>query len=480
MAKKPAKKLTLGDRIAADPKLKARYLNDPGLRSKLDPKFLTPAQRKVRQTNAYNAIPITEGSSVTNQQLAAEAASATRVRYGPQEQALQTQQQRATSLGNDQNSWYDAYRAELATHAANTQAIGAAAVAQDQQLAQGARGLDQTQATAQQQQMQADAATRGGTVDPSLAKTASDASAVRQQMLAGFGSQQAATGAAHSQYADTLAHVVAPTQQLQARAQSANKVQDIVNQITALQGDKGAYDQSYRTGRVTDEQKTVLSKQALGLDVQKAQTTAALGAARIKETHRATTVRRQTADANRTAQQNSPSAQKTQADLDFFKKHGYYPPTGSPKGAKTDAAHTRKTAANDKTRSTITTAKADAAYLKTQKIPVRGPDGKPQVSSDGKTPTGATRTLTEPEIRAALRKKYKDADIANAAMDLALLGHISPENQRRLRARGIGVPRDWLPKTVRKTGTVGALTPLSTALGGGSTVTKKPPVKLGP
>jgi hypothetical protein len=479
MAKKQTKQ-TLAQRIAADPALKARYLSNPGLRSKLPDSMLTPAQRKVRQTNAYNATPITEGSTVTNAQLAQEAANATRVRYGPQEQALGAQQQRATSLGNDQNSWYDAYRAELATHAANTQQIGAQAVTQDAQLAQGARGLDQSQATAQQQQMAADAATRGATVDPSLARTASDASAVRQQMLAGFGSQQAATGAAHSQYADTLAHVVAPTQQLQARAQAANKVQDIVNQITALQGDKGAYDQSYRAGRVADEQKTVLSKQALDLDVQKAQTTAALGAARIKETHRATTVRRQTADANRTAQANSPSAQKTAQEVAYFNKYGHYPPTGSSKGTKTDAAHTRKTAANDKIRVAITTAKATAAYLKTQKILVRGPDGKPQVGSDGKTPTGATRALTEPELREALRKKYKDADIANAAMDLALLGHISPENQRRLEKRHIGVPRDWLPKTLRKTGTVGALTPLSTALGGGSTVTKKPPVKLGP
>jgi len=466
-----AKKQTLAQRIAADPALKAKYLSNPGLRSKLPDKFLTPAQRKVRQTNAYNAAPITEGSAVTNKQLALEAANATRVRYGPQEQALQAQQQRAQSLGRDQNDWYNAYKAELAQHAQNVQAIGNDAVTQDAQLAQGVRGLDQSQSDAQAKQMQADAAIRGGTVDPSLATTASDASAIRQQMLAGFGSQQAGVGAANSQYADTLAHVVAPTQQLQAQAQASNKVNELIAQLAALQGDKGAYDQQYRSGRVADEAKTVLSEQALGLDVQKAQTAAQLGAARVKETHRATTVRERAAT-------NSPSAQKTKQQVDFFNKHGYYPPTGNPKAAKADAATARKQAANDKTRTTITTAKADAAYLKTQKIPVRGPDGKPEVGPDGKTPTGATRTLTEPEIRAALRKKYKDADVANAAMDLALLGHISPENQRRLKARGIGVPKDWLPKKVRKAGTVAALTPLATALGGGSTVTKTPPVKL--
>jgi hypothetical protein len=464
-----AKKLTLAQRIARDPALKAKYLANPGLRSKLPDNMLTPAQRAQRQTNQFNNAPITQGSSVTNRQVGVEANNAALMQYGGERQQLTQDQQRAQSLGRDQQDWYAAYRAELAQHATDARAIGDAAVAQDAQLMQGARGLDQSQAAQQQQAMQADAAQRGATVDPALGKTAADASSVRQQMLAGYGSQQANIGAANSRYADTLATVIAPTQELQAKAQAANRVSAVGDQLKNLSQREGAAKANYIAGRVADEAKTVLSKQALGIN-------AALAGGRIDATNRSTTLSHQDRQASIKAQQNSPSAQKTKADLAFFKKHGYYPGTGKP-GAKSDAASVRQQAANTKTRTTITTAKADAAYLKTQKIPVRGPDGKPEVGKDGKTPTGRTRALTEAEIRASLRKKYKDADVANAAMDLALLGHISPENQRRLKARGIGVPKAWLPKVRKTSGTLGSL---STAVASGSQITSKPPVPLGP
>jgi hypothetical protein len=463
------KKLTLAQRIARDPKLKAKYLANPGLRSKLPDNMLTPAQRAQRQTNAFNNAPITEGSSITNKQLGVEANNAVLTQYGGERQSLTADQQRAQSLGRDTADWYAAYRAELAAHAANTQVIGNAAVAQDAQLAQGVRGLDQAQTNDQLAAMQKDAAIRGATVDPSLAQTASNAAQVRQQMLAGYGSAQAATGAARSQYADTLAHVIAPTQELQARAQAANRVNAVGDKLTALSQREGAAKANYVSGRVADEAKTVLSKQALGLDVQKAQTTAALGAARLQETHRTATLSHR----DRVAQRKQ-SADATAQRLDLERQRLALAKTKGATGAKGTAATARKAAANTKFRTAITTAKADALYLKTQQIPVRGPDGKPEVGKDGK-PTGRTRSLTEAEIRAGLRKKYKDADVANAAMDLALLGHISPENQRRLKARGIGVPKAWLPKTARKTNTIGSLGP---ALSSGSQVTNTPPVPL--
>lgn len=466
-----AKKKTLAQRIAADPALKAKYLANPGLRSKLPDSMLTPQQRAQRQQNAYNAAPVTPGSSLTNRGLGVEANNAALTQYGAERQGLQTQQAQAQQLGRDQNDWYASYRAELAAHAANVQAVNAAAVQQISGLQQGVRGLDNAQSSEQLAAMQKDAAIRGATVDPSLASTASNASQVRQAALAGFGSQQANVGAANSRYADTLATVVAPTQELQARAQAANRVSQAGAQLTDLGRREGAYKANYTSGRVADEQKNVLAQQALGLDVTKAANTAAEAQARIKETHRSTTLSHK----DRQAQLNSPAAQKTKQQVDFFNKHGYYPSTGSPKaGGKTAASKARQVAANDKIRVNITTAKADAAHLRQQAVPVRTPDGKVEVDKDGK-PTNRTRKLTEAEIRAGLRKKYKDADVANAAMDLALLGHVSPENQRRLRARGIGVPKAWLPKKVRKTGTLGSL---STALSSGSTVSNKPPVPL--
>lgn len=285
-----AKKKTLAQRIASDPKLKAKYLANPGLRSKLPDSMLSPAQRAQRQSNAFNNAPVTPGSNVTNRALGVEANNAAMLQFGSERQGLQTQQAQAQQLGRDQNDWYAAYRNELAAHAANTQAITAAAVGQDQALQAGVRPLDNAQSAEQQAAMQKQAAIQGTTVDPSLTTTASNASQVRQSMLAGYGALQAGIGGANSRYADTLATVVAPTQQLQARAQAANKVSQVGSQLTDLGRREGTYKTQYTTGRVADEQKNVLAQQALGLDVTKAQTTAALGAQRIKETHRSATL----------------------------------------------------------------------------------------------------------------------------------------------------------------------------------------------
>lgn len=441
-----AKKKTLAQRIASDPRLKAKYLANPGLRSKLPSSMLTPEQRKRREAQTLARTPVTPGSSLTNADLARETANAATVRYGSAEQELAKQAQQGIALGRDTAGWYDAYRRELAQHAQNTQAIQAATQQQMLAQGQGMRALDQS--NLQQSQTAADqsAAMRGATA-ANLAPTANDASLVRQQMFAGFGAQQAAIGGAHGQYADTMANVVAPTQKLRAMGQAAQGVRDVGEKALQLQKEKGAYADTYKQGRVADEFKNVLSQQALGLDVTKAKADASEGAARIDIARGVDPV-----TGKRIVKPKSATEKKTEADLAYFRKHGYYPTHGpGTAGKKVDAATQRKIQANTKTRSSIRTASADAKYLRTQKILVPGPDGKPETKEkDGKqVPTGRKRALTEPEIRAAIRKKYKDADIANAAMDLAILGHVSTENRRRLKARGIGVPKAWLPKKAK-------------------------------
>lgn len=438
------KKRSLAQRIQADPKLKAKYLGDPGLRSKLPDRLLTPELRQRRAAQAYNAAPVTPGSSLTNAQLARDMQNAQTVRYGQAEQALKQQGLGTMQLAKSEQDWYGAYQRELAQHAQNQQAINAQANAANLALQQGIGQVGQAQTQQLQQGADTSAAQRGATAG-NLGPEQAQAQAVRGQMAQGLGALQVATGAANARYAGALAGPVVGAQRLSALQRSGQDFQKVLGQGAQLAREKGAYGEEYRTGRITDEQKNVLANQALNLDTTKAKSTASTAAARIDIARGVDPV-----TGKKIVKPKSPTAKKTEADLAFFKQHGYYPPTGPPKTGKTSTvAHERQVQANTKTRGQITTASSDARYLKSQRIPVRGPDGKPE-EKDGK-PTGRTRKLTESEIRATLRKRYKDADIANAAMDLAILGHVSPENQRRLKAKGIGVPKQWLPKKARKT-----------------------------
>jgi hypothetical protein len=451
-----AKKKSLAQRIKADPKLRAKYLGNPGLRSKLPDNMLPPDLLKRRQANTFNRAPITPGSSVTNQQLAQDIRNAQTIRYGQADQALKQQALGTLGLAKSEQDWYGAYQRELAQHAVNTQAINAQANATNLALQQGIGQVGQAQTSQLQGDANASAAQRGTTA-ANLAPEQAQAQAVRAQMAQQLGAQQVAAGAANTRYATALAGPVASAQKLSALERSGQDFRGILSKAQQLALEKGAYAEDYKSQRVADEAKNVLAQQALGLDVQKAKTTASTNAARIDIARGVDPV-----TGKKIVKPKSPAAKKTEADLAFFRRHGYYPPTGPPKAGKTStAAHGRQVAANTKTRSQITTASSDARYLRTQVIPVRDAQGKA---------TGKTRKLKEPEIRAALRKKYKDADIANAAMDLALLGHVSPENQRRLRARGIGVPKKWLPKGP-------SLTELAR---GPATMSPRPPSSLRP
>ncbi len=436
------KKKTLAQQLAADPARRAKYLANPGLRSKLPDSMLTPAQRAQRRRNTENAKPVTKGSDLTRGELARESRTATDLRYGPAERQLGTERGRAEQQGRDMGSFYDQYLAELQKHTANTQQINAQSQQQLNTLAGGLQALDQGQATAQQGEAQAQAAQRGATAN--LGTTASDASLVRQQGLAGMIAQAGATGAATSRYASTQAGVVAPGQKLQQAAISQRQVADLGQKLVDLATDKGAFDADYRSRRTADEGKNVLAQQALGVGMEKA-----LLASDDKRKARVTSNRN--ADASR-SQSQIATDERLRIERERLALSKSKAKKGSPAAAR-------------KVRSQITTAAADARYALGRQIPVRDP-------STGE-PTGKLRKPTRSEVRATLRKRYKDADIANAAMDLAILGYVSAENVRRLRARGVTVP-----ESMRRRPTAGkkTLSPaLSNLAGAAPNVSQSPP-----
>jgi hypothetical protein len=445
---------SLADRIKADPALRAKYLANPGLRSKLPDSYLSPAQRKQRALNLRLNSPITPGSTLTGRDLAREAAAATDVRFGPQERALQTQQAQATQQGKDVAGWYDQYLKELGTHAANTQQINSEAVGQMQRTGAGLRALDQTQFAQQQQALATDAAGRGAT-PANLGPDASNASLVRQAMLAGFSNQQALTGGASNRYADTVAHVVGPGQKLQARAQSARGVRDVADKLTGLAADKGAYNQEYRANRLTSEASYALANRTLEGNQANDRVNNSIDAARLAETQRANDLRNQNAAADR-RQREAAQGQKVN-------QYGYT--------AKDWAA--------------LSTAERQRIIAEQRRSFGKGPS-KPrlltnQQHSAAKDQIDLARTwirrlqsmksksgapLTSTQIRAALEsgERGKDSagnpivvpklpkDFVNAAYDLVVYGALSAANVAALHRRGLSIRRLGYPTAASQRG----------------------------
>jgi hypothetical protein len=119
--------------------------------------------------------------------------------------------------------------------------------------------LDQTNLTAQQSAMQADAANRGATVDPRLAQDASNASLVRQALQGSLGALIAQHGLSAGNQASNLANVVGPGQRLQAQAQNMRQQGALQEQLTSLKGQEGSFAQTFLDSLSQNEAKNILA-----------------------------------------------------------------------------------------------------------------------------------------------------------------------------------------------------------------------------
>jgi hypothetical protein len=261
-------------RAARDKAFLRRALANPGLRSKLHDKYLTPAQRAQRKTAQRLAKPIVPGSATTEGQLATESKAATQVRYGDQERELQRRLGISEQTERDTGSFYDQYRAQLQQHQSNVQAYNAGAQAALAQTAAGVTGLAGTEAQAAQQQANQGANARGVAAAGDLTGLASQALQTRQALMGGFQGQQAMQGQAANQYASTQANVVAPGQKLGALAQARGRTTDVRRDVEALAGQRGAFDTQYRSERRADEAKNVLAQSVAGVNAAAKATTA--------------------------------------------------------------------------------------------------------------------------------------------------------------------------------------------------------------
>jgi hypothetical protein len=250
-------------RAAKDRQFLKRALANPGLRAKLDPKYLSGPQAASRALNTRLNAPITAGSTTTERDLAHAAQAATSVKYGPQETQANQLIGTAQQTQRDTGDYYNQYIQQLQQHQSNVAAFQQGAQTALAQTAQGITGLSGQQGAELQAQATQRAAQQGVAQAGDLSGMASNAAAVRQALIGSFQAQQAGTGAAANTYADTLANVVAPGQKLSAQAQAAGKVKDAQKKLADLKALEGDYNQTFRDTRRQDEFKNVLAQQTL-------------------------------------------------------------------------------------------------------------------------------------------------------------------------------------------------------------------------
>lgn len=133
------------------------------------------------------------------------------------------------------------------------------------------------------------------------------------------------------------------------------------------------------------------------------------------------------ADNRRSA--SDPSKVKTQLEIDFFNKHGYWPPTGPPKkGRGSGDTFTRtqgETSAHHKIIRNVNNAISDVQDLRKQ-------------------------GFSDKAIKGALRKDHVPADVLDAAFTLASGGKLNASQIKQLKLAGlIAAPRDWKPPKLK-------------------------------
>ena len=162
---KKAAPAPLGQRVAKDPNLLQRALRDPGLRSKLPDKYLTPAQREARQTNEFNRQIGDVSTPLTGDAMVNASQRLVRMEYDPQYKNLDAEEKKVTASGKQQASWAAGYdrdaQAIMDANKTAQQNANAATEANMRQLAQQAGVGATAQLGAGQQAAAMDMGVRG-------------------------------------------------------------------------------------------------------------------------------------------------------------------------------------------------------------------------------------------------------------------------------------------------------------------------------
>jgi hypothetical protein len=397
-----------------------QLLANPGTRKLVPDADLPSSYRAQRQLNTRLNAPIVAGSSTTNRDLAHQREAAVTTQFGPNAVGAQQFREKQT------NAWFDEYQRQMAQHRANT----AADQAQEQAQIANLGNVQGPPGSAPQ--------------DPGNQDVAAKAQAIRSTLLGAQKGQLLGQGQAATTYADTLANVVAPGQKVQALSQAAGATDALKQKI-------GAFRTQFEGDARTSEGKNVLAQQALTGKTAAQQTQDAINAAKVGETVRH----------NKAVENKPPTAseQKTQQQIDFFNKHGYYPPTGKPKKPKAAKGTSPEWLTNEQMGAGLT------QVVKLKDFALKAKTGQPFVP--GHKPQGAVARAEAAKKIYANAPSLKDPALLSAALDAAYDGHLSSETVKKLIAAGYKPAKVAQALGVQTAGQVG------------KTVVKRPPVAPG-
>lgn len=418
-------------------KARIAHLIATGNSAAVPTKYLPAGAGKILQQRNLKArldSPVTPGSSLTNRDLAHEAASTIQTTYQPQEQAMNAQEGQLVNQRANLPQYYQNYLgvlkgaqtqagADAARTGANIAALGASA----QQAAT-------TQDASVLARMQQDAQSRGATVDPSLAANAANAASSSRSVADAQAGTANLLGLAQQGLLRMTEAGAGLAQQEGIGKLNAQQSQ-LAQQNTALKREEGLANQAYRTKRRSDEVTSVATSSLAGVN-------AAAKAAGVEQGAKRVSIAQQNADtaAKRAASAGQPST--------VAKPPSNY--TGSPADwnalsrSARDAyvkAHptgkgTSKTNTKDQYGNTpLQRRSAASAYKKALRI--------------GRVIGGNDPS----QILLALTQKFPSVDdtiLAGAAQEAAL-GHIGPKTAAHLKRRGVK-GRPLAPSSQQTTG----------------------------
>lgn len=372
MAKKVKKKQGVPT-SSSDPRL-AQYLADPGLRSKLSVRLLSPEQRTQREHNAdpyYKPVQ-----------------AAVRAKYD--EPISQVKDAIAKSGVQQQRigSYFDQYQQALKDAAARNGQEQAAAVQNVAGMAASLAALSGQQNQAQSQAMGADAQARGATVDPGVAKVAADANLLRNA-LGNTDAATLATQGVNNQKALGGQVAAVSGQKAIALQDEATRGSGIEKELRKLMEERGAYGNQIRGELQDADYKRTLEAKAFGLDQAKLD-------AQVRDQAQ-----------RRIISRKNTSVQQQNADANTYRAH-HPKPGKKPKPTKGLGSLTPE---------------QEQTYVK-----------QIQALSKSIRTGGGTRRQA---IAEGPHSPQVNETLANAANDLAKLGYISPANVKALQKIGI-------------------------------------------
>lgn len=376
------------------------WLNNPGLRSKLPDSALPAALLEQRRLNQ----PAAPGSGYTNRSLNALLDTLTRQKYGQAEQQIGQQQQMIPA-------YFKVYQEQLAGAQAQNQAANQQAVQSLQNMAAAAAGATGQLAGA-----------------PTSAEGDARAQAAAAMRSAGIGNQAALAQTLGQNQGNYLQNTVngLGSQQAAALAQLFQKQNHL-----AL--DKGDYRTTQRSQILSDESDQALKNALTSAQIGSTQANAAATVTNAKTSRqRAQESARHNKASEKTAA-NDPSKQKTQAELDYFKAHGYFPPTGPSKGKGTSGTSGKDAYGNTSKQQAASNDALDKALIYARQA-VKDKKHGPDLVGDWKKLANAL------VVGFNVNPQY-----ARAAAQQVVLGHIGPNTSKVLKRRGVKIPKSTKP-----------------------------------